>query len=80
MVEVDVLMVGFIGGFIGSGAIMATMWVTFKSQYKEYLFAKEGFKTRVTVLKMVDDIKNLKMQMASVNSTMYHQSIQEDYN
>lgn len=51
--------------------------VIFKQRYKEYLFKKEGFKTRRMVEHLEKDIKHLKIQMASVNLELFNRASDE---
>lgn len=79
MQEIDALFAGLIGGFFGGLSIVGAMYFNFQSRLREYLFAKEGFKTRRDVEKMAEDIQHLKMQMAALNAEAYHSAVENEY-
>ncbi len=79
MHEIDALFAGLLGGFIGGLSMVGAMYFNYQSRLREYLFAKEGFKTRRVVEKMLEDIHHLKMQMAALNAEAYHSAVENEY-
>lgn len=71
MYEIDALWAGLLGGFAGSFIVFAVLYFNFYSRYKDFFFNKEQFKTRSLVSKLEDDIMNLKIQVAALNSSAY---------
>ena len=71
MFEIDALWAGLLGGFIGSFIVFGVLYFNFYSRYKDFFFNKEQFKTRSLVSKLEDDIMNLKIQVAALNSSAY---------
>lgn len=60
LTEIESLIVSVIGGALGGLTIVILMYMNFQHQLKEYLFAKEGFKTRNTIKRLERDIDALK--------------------
>jgi len=67
MFEIDALLAGLLGGFIGSFIVAGVLYFNFYSRYKDFFFNKEKFKTRSIVSKLEDDVINLKIQIAALN-------------
>jgi hypothetical protein len=67
MFEIDALLAGLLGGFIGSFIVAGVLYFNFYSRYKDFFFNKEQFKTRSIVSKLEDDVINLKIQIAALN-------------
>lgn len=79
MHEIDALWAGLLGGFFGGMAVVGVMYFNYQSRLREYLFAKEGFRTRKVVEKMQEDIQHLKIQMAAINAEAYHSVVDDEY-
>lgn len=79
MYEIDALFAGLLGGFIGGLTMVGVMYFNYQSRLREYLFAKEGLRTRRDVEKIREDIQHLRIQMAAINAESYHSVVEHEY-
>jgi hypothetical protein len=79
MFEIDALFAGLLGGFIGGISIVCVMYWAYEARIKEYIFAKEAFKTRNIVLRLSQDVDALKMQVAALQTDACYAVTEADY-
>lgn len=77
--EIDCLMAGFVGGFIASFSIIGSLMFHFKSRIREFAMAKEDFKLRQNVAKLIEDSETYKIQLAAIHAEIYNQFVEDEY-
>lgn len=72
LTEIEHLIAAFIGGALGGVVIVLLMYINFQQQLKEYLFAKEGFKTRIELQKLQNEVTAIRIKIAVLYAESIH--------
>jgi len=69
--QVDLFLASFVGGVIGGGLLMTTMYYYFKSVYIRYRETREELWDVIALRKLEADVEKLKKGMAAVSKEIY---------
>ncbi len=70
MIEIDNLIAGFVGGFIGCGLVLMSycQWIEAKS--RQYLSAKRAMKDAFAISGLEHDVRDLNVEMREIRVAM----------
>lgn len=69
---VDCLLMGIMGGFIGSSIIMTVAYFHFRTIYREYMDAKFDAIEMIAYKKLIKDVNEIKQNIKDLNLEYYY--------
>ena len=79
LTEVDIFLLGILGGAISSAAIVVVMYSHFKLTFKDYFYNKDHYVNAVTIKKLFGEVNSLKEQITQINLDHYEKMVKEEY-
>ena len=68
MPNTEILLIGFLGGFIGGLLVMWSLQTYYKHTIKLFLDSRYKLKKECDIKLLSDDVKNLRMQVTALQS------------
>ena len=79
LTDVDMFLVGILGGALASGAIICVTYVHFHGLFKDYFYNKDLFVQAQNIKKLLAEVEALKEQIKHINLDHYETIVEDEF-